>query len=138
MAENDIKVQQKNSGGTYDEAVLLDSNTSINDLVNTKVVGINAQTGTTYTLVLTDAGKLVRCNNANAITLTVPKNSSVAFPTGAVISIEQQGAGVVTVTPVDTDVTINAFGGRKTGGQYAAVQIVKVDTNVWTLYGGVA
>ena len=43
---------------------------------------INTQTGTTYTFVLTDAGKLVTCDNAAAISVTVPPNSSVAFPTG--------------------------------------------------------
>ena len=100
-----------------------------------KVVGINAQTGTTYTLVLTDAGKLVRCSNANAITLTIPKNSSVAFATGTIIKVEQQGAGVVTVAPVDTDVTINS-GAKKTWEQYSVIELIKLDTNLWNVIGG--
>ena len=41
---------------------------------------MNPQTGTSYTLVLADAAKIVECANAAAITLTVPPNSSVAFP----------------------------------------------------------
>ena len=39
---------------------------------------LNAQTGTTYTLVLTDNGRFVTLSNAAAIALTVPLNSSVA------------------------------------------------------------
>lgn len=102
------------------------------------VVGINDQTGTTYTLVAGDAGKLVRCNNDSAITLTVPKNSSVAFVVGTVITVEQKGAGQVTVAPVDGDVTINSYDGLNTAGQYAAVSLIKVDTDVWACYGGIA
>jgi len=100
-------------------------------------LGINSQTGTTYTLVLSDNLKLIRCSNTDPITVTVPKNSVVAFETLSVITIEQQGAGQVTVDPVDGDVTINAYRGKKTAGQYAGIQLVKVDTDVWTLYGGI-
>jgi hypothetical protein len=100
-------------------------------------VSINEQTGTTYTLVLSDAGKLVRCSNSSAIAVTVPTNSSVAYPTGTTITIEQQGAGQITVSG-DSGVTVNAYGGTKTMGQYAMVQIIKVGTDTWTLTGGVA
>ena len=115
--------------------------TATQTALNAKVdaaVSINAQTGTTYTLALTDASKYLRMNNASPITLTVPKNSSVAFPTGTVITIEQQGAGVVTLAPVDGDVNLNTFEGLKTAGQYAGVQLIKVATNTWTLIGGVS
>lgn len=103
----------------------------------TGVIGINSQTGTTYTLVLTDAGKLVRCNNASAITLTVPPNSSVAFPVNTVITVEQQGAGQITVTP-GSGVTCNAFDGLLSAGQYAGLSLVKVSTDVWTVFGGIS
>lgn len=100
-------------------------------------VSINNQSGTTYTLVLDDAGKYIRCENADAITVTVPKNSVVAFETGTVITIEQKGAGTVTVAPVDGDVILNAYDGLSTYGQYAGIQLVKVDTNVWTCIAGI-
>ena len=98
-------------------------------------LSINPQTGTTYTLVMTDAGKLVRCSNANAITLTIPKNSVVAFPVGTFIDVEQQGAGVVAGAPVDGDVTINSTA-RKTWGQYSVIRFIKLDTNLWNVVGG--
>ena len=98
-----------------------------------KIVAINAQTGTTYTFVIGDAGKRVRCTNANAITVTVPQNSSVAYDIGTVIEVEQGGAGVVTLDE-DTNVVIN--GALKTWGQYSAVRLLKLDTNLWTVDGG--
>lgn len=101
------------------------------------VVGINEQTGTTYTLALADAGKLVRCSNAGAIALTVPLDSVVAFPVNTVITIEQQGAGVITVAG-SGGVTVNAFGGFNSAGQFSGLSLIKVATDTWTQFGGVA
>ena len=47
--------------------------------VATAMIALNAQTGTTYTTVLADDGKLITCDNASAIALTIPPNSSVAY-----------------------------------------------------------
>ena len=99
----------------------------------TKLAGINAQTGTTYTLVLADAGKRVRCSNASPIALTIPLNSSVAFATNTFIEIEQQGAGVVTVAGA-SGVTVN--GAKKSWGQYSTIRLLKLDTDLWTVDGG--
>ena len=97
---------------------------------------LNPQTGTTYTLVLTDAGKLLTCENANTVTVTVPKNSSVAFEIGTKIDIVQKGAGKVTLAPVDGDVTISSKGGLlSSGGQYVGLSLVKIAENVWYLFG---
>jgi len=67
----------------------------------------NAQTGTSYTLVLSDAGKVVTMNNASANTVTIPPNSSVAFPIGTKIMITQLGAGSTTIA-AGSGVTLNA------------------------------
>ena len=131
-AKTDGKPYSKSSGGTeYDLSA-----SGGGSFDGTKVVGINTQTSTTYTLVLADAGKYIRMSNASAITLTVPVNDSVAFATGTVITIIQTGNGVVTVS--GGGITFNAKGGTKTNGQYAALQIIKVDTNTWDVIGGVA
>ena len=50
-------------------------------------VGVDARTGTTYTLVLADRGKLVTCSNTGAITVTIPTNASVAFPVGSQVDV---------------------------------------------------
>jgi hypothetical protein len=92
---------------------------------------INAQTGTTYTTVLTDAGKIVTLSNGSAIALTVPTNASVAYPTGSCIELWQIGAGTVTVAG-DTGVTVNSLSGTLTlAGQYAQAVLIKTGTNTW-------
>lgn len=99
-----------------------------------RYAGINAQTGTTYTLVLTDDGKLVTCTNAGAITLTVPPNSSVAFPVGAQVDVAVMGAGMVTVTP-GSGVTVNGTPSLVTRAQYSAVTLIKLATDTWLAVG---
>jgi len=96
-------------------------------------LAINPQTGTTYTPVLADNGKLVTLSNASAITLTVPTNASVAYATGAQINIQAIGAGQVTVVG-DTGVTVNGTG-TKLRTQWSAATIVKTATDTWTLIG---
>jgi hypothetical protein len=99
-------------------------------------ITLNAQTGTTYTLVLTDNGRLVTLNNAAAITLTVPLNATVAFATGAIINLQQIGAGQVTVAGA-AGVTLNGTG-TKTRAQWSAASLVKTATDTWTLIGDLA
>jgi len=94
----------------------------------------SAQTGTTYTLALTDEGKLVTLSNAAAITLTVPPNSSVAFDVGTYIDLAQTGAGQVTVVQ-GAGVTVNATPGLKFRSQYAGASLRKTATDTWLLFG---
>ena len=99
---------------------------------------LNAQTGTTYTLVLADAHKLVTQNNASAITTTIPPNSSVAFEIGDQVNLLQLGAGQVTVA-AGAGVTIRSEGSKlKLKGQYAAATCVKIDTDEWVLVGNLS
>jgi len=97
-------------------------------------LAINAQTGTTYTPVLSDNGKLVTLNNASGITLTVPTNISVLYATGAQINLLQLGLGQVTVVG-DTGVTVYATPGLNFREQYSAATLIKLDTNTWLLTG---
>ena len=98
---------------------------------------INAQTGTTYTTVLSDAGKLVTLNNASAITLTIPPNSSVAYATGTRIDFIQIGAGQVTVAG-GTGVTVNSTPTLKFRAQHSAASCIKIATDTWQLVGDLA
>lgn len=97
------------------------------------LVDINSQTGTTYTLVLTDAGKDVQASNAAAITLTIPPNSSAAFSVGTCICISQWGAGTITIT-AGAGVTILAAFGATTTAQYDGRVIEKVATDTWRVW----
>jgi hypothetical protein len=99
-----------------------------------KYAGINAQTGTTYTLVLTDVGKLITLSNGSSIAVTIPLNSSVAFPVGTQIDCVQIGAGKVTFS--GSGVTINSKGSNKSiNGQYVGCSLIKTATDTWLILG---
>lgn len=89
-----------------------------------------------FTLALTDAGNYLTCNYASGFTVTVPKNSVVAFPVGTTICLEQTGNGAITMSPVDVDVTLVAYDGLTSYGQYAVLTIVKKGTDLWTVIAG--
>jgi len=90
----------------------------------------NLQTGTTYTLQASDAGKIVDLANASAITVTIPNSLAVGFN----CIIAQSGAGQVTVA-AGSGATLTAWpsGAVKTAGQWA-----KADVSVRTNAGGTA
>lgn len=98
---------------------------------------INAQTGTTYTLVLADRGKTVTMNNASASTLTIPLNSSAALPVGEIIELIQLGAGQVTIAATG-GVTVLATPGLKIAGQGGKVELQKVATDTWVASGSLS
>ena len=101
-------------------------------------LAFNAQTGTTYTFVLADAGKMVTFANAGAQTITVPPNSSVAFAVGTQIILQGILAGVVTLV-AGAGVTVNSKDAALAiDGQWAAVTLVKTATDVWSLIGALA
>jgi len=99
---------------------------------------INAQTGTTYTFVLADAGKMVTSSNGSAQTLTVPPNSSIAYATGTQIIVQAIGSGTATLAE-GSGVTINSKDSNKDiDGQYAAATLIKTATDTWSLIGALA
>ena len=97
------------------------------------ITGVNTQTSS-YTLVLGDAGKVVEVNNASANTLTVPPNSSVAFPIGTYVNFAQIGAGQTTVT-AGVGVTLRNRAGLKTFAQYSIGVLYKRGTDEWVVGG---
>lgn len=106
--------------------------------IQTKITTENAQSGTSYTLVLSDNGKLVTMTNSSANTLTVPPNSSVAFPIGARIDIAQYGTGETSVV-AGSGVTIrSADSNLSLSSQYSAASLWKRNTNEWLLVGALA
>lgn len=103
--------------------------------------GFNAQTGTTYTLVIGDLNKLVTASNASAITVTVPPS---VFSANDVINLQQVGAGQVTFAQ-GSGVTITSTGAvstaPKTRAQYSACSIICTvggATPSFTIVGDVA
>lgn len=108
------------------------------DAVATAMIAINAQTGTTYTTVLADDGKLVTCDNAATISVTIPPNSSVAYGIGTQINFMQLGAGQVTIV-AGSGVTLRSQGSKlKLAGQYAVATCVKIATDTWAVVGNLS
>jgi len=103
--------------------------------INAPIHSVNTQTGTSYTLVLGDANGLVDTDNGSANTVTVPPNSSVAFPVGTQILIVQQGGGQTTIV-AGSGVNLRAKGGLKlAGGSYAGATLVQRATDDWYVIG---
>ncbi len=132
------------SGGTVTGSITasgatLTSPTVTGATINNSAINLtlNAQTGTAYTLALTDNGKLVTLSNASAITVTVPLNSSVAFPIGAQVNLARTGTGAVSVTGV-SGVTVNGTPTLNFRAQWSSATAVKIATDGWLLVGDLA
>ena len=98
-------------------------------------ISFNAQTGTTYTLVAADLGKIVTLSNGSPITLTLPPS---VFATGNLINIQQIGLGQVTLAQ-GAGVTITSTGATpsapKLKKQYSAATIICTSSNNFTVIG---
>jgi hypothetical protein len=102
------------------------------------IAAINAQTGTTYTLVAGDLNDLVTLSNAGAITLTVPPS---VFSANDVINIAQIGAGQVTFAQ-GAGVTITSTGASasapKLRAQYSSASVICTASNTFLVVGDLA
>ena len=109
------------------------STTAAIDLGKLADISTNAQTAS-YTLVLADKNKLVEMSVGSGNTLTVPPNSSVAFPVGSQIRVLQTNTGQCTITP-GAGVTINGTPGLKLRTQWASATLIKRATDTWVAVG---
>lgn len=93
---------------------------------------VNAQTGTTYTLLSTDDGRIITMNNGSSITVTVPTGLNIGFNT----TVIQLGAGQVTFATGVGSPTLNSYGSaQKITGQYGAASIISYASNSYNLAG---
>ncbi len=127
-------------GGTTGQVLSKTSNTDMDFTwieQDDTTLAFNAQTGTTYTLVIADLGKMVTLSNASAITLTVPPS---VFSTGNIINIQQIGAGQVTLAQ-GAGVTISSTGSGTLGNapklraRFSAASILCNGSNSFTVIG---
>ncbi len=119
------------------EVTLTNTATLTNKTLTAPVINVafNAQTGTTYTIALSDNGKVVEVTNSSPITVSIPTNST-AFPIGAQITVTQTGTGQITfaaVTPGTT--TVNGSPGLKLRGQWSSAVLLKRNTEQWIVIG---
>lgn len=98
------------------------------DEVSYRRNGLNAQTGTSYTLVVGDAGKTVTLSNASAVAVSLPQDSAANLPTGSIVTFYNLGAGVVTISQ-GTGATLQ--GGSIILPQFANVTVMKLSANTY-------
>jgi hypothetical protein len=120
----------------------LTNKTLTSPVINSAKINLafNAQTGTTYTLVATDSGKLVTASNAAAIVVTIPPS---IFAAGEQINVQQIGAGQVTFA-AGAGVTVTSTGSGTLGdapkltSRFSACTIICTASNTFTVIGGIS
>ena len=105
------------------------------EAADTTKLSFNAQTGTSYTLILSDAGNLVTLSNTGAITVTIPPN---IFTTGQIINLQQINTGQVTFAQ-GAGVTITSTGATATAPKlrtrYSGCTVICLASNSFTIVG---
>ena len=101
-------------------------------------LSFNAQTGTTYTLVAADLGKLVTTSNASPVTVTIPPS---VFSTGNQINVQSIGVGLTSFA-AGAGVTITSTGATAAApilrARYSACTIICTASNTFTVIGDIA
>ncbi len=125
-------------GGTTGQVLSKASNTDM-DFTWTEqddtTLSFNAQTGTTYTLVAADLGKLVTTSNASAVTVTIPPS---VFAAGNIINLQSIGVGLTSLAQ-GAGVTITSTGATASAptlrARYSACTIICTASNTFTILG---
>ena len=125
------------NGGTTGQVLSKASNTNLDFAwieQDDTTISFNAQTGTTYTLVASDASKLVTTSNASPVTVTIP---SGVFSVGNIINVQSIGVGLTTIS--GGSVTITSTGASSSApilrARYSACSIICTASNVFTIIG---
>ena len=95
---------------------------------------VRTQSGTSYTLVLGDAGDYIQTTSTTAVTITVPPQSSVTWAADTEIYFEQNNTGQITIA-AGSGVTINSSETLKSFARYSVIALKRVASDVWTLTG---
>lgn len=103
-------------------------------LAGVNQVAANIRTAN-YTLALSDAGKAVEMDSTTAKTITIPPNSSVAFPVGTVIEVVRIGTGTVTLAAGSGVTLLSPLGFLNIQDQYGTAGLRKRATNEWIITG---
>ena len=128
-------------GGTTGQVLSKASNTNMDFAwieQDDTTLSFNAQTGTTYTLVIGDLGKLVTTSNASPVTVTVPPS---VFASGNTINVQSIGVGLTSFAQ-GAGVTITSTGATASApvlrARYSAATIICTGSNTFTIIGDLA
>ncbi len=89
-----------------------------------------------HMLDLDDVSVVITMDKGTVNVLTIPPNSTTAFPINAQIDVIQKGAGITTIT-AGAGVTLNGVstGSAAIDTQYRAVTLIKDATDSWFIMG---
>jgi len=122
--------------GTADTNVIAVSSGAV-DLGGNTISGFDAsiidQTGTAYTLLASDNGKVVVLNNGSAVTVTVPSGLGAGFN----CSFVQKGAGQVSFSASSTTIN-NRQSHTKINAQYGVASLLAYAADTFVLAGDTA
>ena len=137
----DTTLSRSSAGVLAVEGVVVPTISSTSTLTNKTLtaplinLAFNAQTGTTYTLVAADSGKLVTSSNAASIIITIPPS---IFAAGEQINVQSIGAGLTSFA-AGSGVTITSTGASSAAPilrvQYSACTVICTASNVFTVIG---
>jgi len=116
------------SGSTTMQGSLTGNNSNTSTIAGFSA-NVNTQTGTTYTLVASDNGKIITLNNAGSITLTVP-----SLFIGFNCMVVQLGSGQITLTASGNTIS-NRSSFTKTAGQNAICTLVQLGASLFISAG---
>lgn len=96
---------------------------------------LSTQAGTTISLSSELKQSIIRTTSSSTVTLTLSTAYSAYYRVGERITIIQGGTGRARIV-AGSGVTVYSYEGDYTFGQHAAIEAIKLDTNVWNLIGG--
>lgn len=117
------------------EGIKMDSTSTEITISRENVITPFDTTATAYTLALTDMDRRILFTSGSNVTVTIPLNSSVAFPIGTVLTLYRDGAGELEISPTGGVTLQSAQGYRRANHRYQAVELYKIDTDEWRLIG---
>jgi hypothetical protein len=132
----------KSNGGTFGGNINISGDLAVTGDTTIDGTGVAkeglpiiTETTASRTFLLTDVGSYIRTTNSSATTVTIPPNSSVAFPVGAEVVVIQAGTGQVTFV-AGSGVTLNSKDSNlKLSAQYSSATCKKVATDTWDVIG---
>jgi hypothetical protein len=132
LAKSDVGLGNVDNTSDANKPVSTATQTAL-DLKTNKLIVANRQTAS-YTLISSDADKIVEMNVASANNLTVPAS---VFAAGNQILLAQYGAGQTTVV-AGSGMTIRSNGGKlKLSAQYSGASLVFVSATECYLFGDI-
>lgn len=128
-SENDVLAKNSVTDGDYKWLDVV-------ALVQASPIPTTSVSGTTYTVLSTDVGKQIECDNAAKTTVTIDTQANQAIPVGLVIPVFAGGAGGV---EIDLASGVTSVGSPKLNiSQGEMIALKRKSSDLWFVIGGTA